>query len=257
MLRFALINFLHRHLVIHPGNFRPEPLHFLIVFLRSFPPRQGNISEKELCADVPALALQAPLFFILFADYGGDDNNVRISSKRFHTLLRKLDESHGVGLHPSLSSNKHVSRLKSEYTGLSRVLNRDVTMSRQHFLKLSMPRTYRALDHLTIRDDYSMGYASHPGFRAGIAIPFPFFDLSRNEATSLMIHPVTLMDVTMKDHLRLSPEESLETIRKMIQKTRAVNGEFVSLWHNESLGETDRWRGWRNVFEEMVKIASA
>ena len=102
-----------------------------------------------------------------------------------------------------------------------------------------------------------MGYPSHPGFRAGIAIPFPFFDLTTNESTSLMIHPVTLMDVTMKDHLRLSREKSLELISRMIRKTKAVNGEFVSLWHNESLGDTDRWQGWRKVYEEMVKQASA
>jgi hypothetical protein len=101
-----------------------------------------------------------------------------------------------------------------------------------------------------------MGYASQPGFRAGIAMPFLFFDLVKDETTTLTIHPVTLMDVTMKDYLRLNPVESLEKIKKMIRIIQQVNGEFVSLWHNESLGNTGRWEGWRPVYEEMVKMAS-
>ncbi len=197
-----------------------------------------------------------PLYFILFADYGINDNNVTVTSKAFHKLLRALDRHKTVGIHPSLSSNKHLLKLETEYDELSNVLNRPVMFSRQHFLKISLPRTYNTLIKLGITDDYSMGYASHPGFRAGIAIPFPFFDLVRDEATSLKIHPVTLMDVTMKDYLRLSRVESLEKISNMIQSIRSVNGEFVSLWHNESLGDHGRWMGWKNVYQEMVKLAS-
>ena len=197
-----------------------------------------------------------PLFFILFADYGGNDNNVTITSKAFRHLIRELDLHQGVGIHPSLSSNKHYLKLQAELDGLSAVLNRDVTNSRQHFLKLSVPKTYRSLIQLGISDDYSMGYASQPGFRAGISIPFPFFDITRDETTSLMIHPITLMDVTMKDYLRLTGEQSLEMIGKLIGTVKSVNGEFISLWHNESLTGTGRWLGWRRIFEEMVKLAA-
>ncbi|MCX6266167.1 MAG: polysaccharide deacetylase family protein [Bacteroidetes bacterium] len=197
-----------------------------------------------------------PLYFILFADYGINDNNVTVTARKFHQLLRDLDKYGGVGIHPSLSSGKYPVKFEDEYEGLCEVLDRDVNISRQHFLKLSMPKTYRTLMQFGITGDYSMGYASHIGFRAGIAIPFPFFDLMRNETTTLMIHPVSLMDVTLKDYLRLSKVESLERIENMIQTIRSVNGEFVSLWHNESLGDTGRWEGWREVYQEMVKMAS-
>jgi hypothetical protein len=197
-----------------------------------------------------------PLYFILFADDGGEDNNITVTSKSFHVLLRWLDRHQGVGIHPSLSSNEQYLKLQEEYASLCRVLHRNVTASRQHFLHLTMPQTYRSLIQLGISDDYSMGYASHPGFRAGITIPFQFFDLISNETTSLLVHPVSLMDVTMKDYLRLSAEECLDSISQMIKTIKSVNGEFVSLWHNESLGETGRWKGWRGVYEEMVKMAS-
>ncbi len=199
---------------------------------------------------------QNPLYFILFADHGGDDNNISVTSEIFHVLLHALDRHKGVAIHPSLSSNKSHAKLLAEYNALCQVLQREVTSSRQHFLHLRLPQTYRSLIQLGISDDYSMGYASHPGFRAGIAVPFQFFDLGSNETTNLVVHPVSLMDVTMKDYLRLSTEESTEIVNRMIKTIKSVHGEFVSLWHNESLGDTGRWRGWRRVYEEMVKSAS-
>lgn len=197
-----------------------------------------------------------PLWFYLFADYGGDDNNIPTGSKATAQLLRDLDRDRQVGIHPSLSSNKHFLKLEDEYKALCLVVDRNITNSRQHFLKLSLPKTYRALLQLGITNDYSMGYASHPGFRAGIAAPFPFFDLSRNEETALLVHPVSVMDVTLKDYLRLTPQNSLEVIGRMVQSVKHVDGEFVSLWHNESLGNTGRWRGWRAVYEAMLQMAA-
>jgi hypothetical protein len=60
----------------------------------------------------------------------------------------------------------------------------------------------------------------------------------------------------MKDYLRLNKVQSLERRAAMIRTIRAVNGEFVSLWHNESLGDTGRWKGWREVYHEMIKLAA-
>jgi len=197
------------------------------------------------------------LYFILFADYGGNDNNIPVTSKSFKHLLSELDRDKNVGIHPSFSSHSHPGRLESEYIGLSEALHRKVTRSRQHFLKISFPTTYRKLIALGIREDFSMSYASHIGFRAGITIPFPFFDLTRNEITPLIIHPVSIMDVTLKDYLRLTPEKSIEKIEDLINVIKPIQGEFVSLWHNESLGDSGRWKGWRQVYETMIRMASS
>jgi hypothetical protein len=35
-----------------------------------------------------------------------------------------------------------------------------------------------------------------------------------------------------------------------------VNGTFISLWHNESLSDYRNWEGWKNVYEEMAKMAT-
>jgi hypothetical protein len=196
------------------------------------------------------------LYFVLFADYGGNDNNVSLKSKRFTRLIKELDRNGTVGIHPSLSSNKHGSRLYVEIRRLSGVLGRKVTISRQHFLKVNHPKTCRRLIEMGITDDYSMGYASAAGFKAGIANPFNYFDLQKNQPTTLRIHPVGMMDVTFRDYLQISPEEAIERLKKIISEIKSVNGEFVSLWHNESLSDTGRWKGWRRVYEEMVQTAA-
>lgn len=199
---------------------------------------------------------QQVLWFILFANYGGNDNNIPTGSKPMERLLRELDSEKKVGIHPSLSSGRHPRLLSSEIAGLSTLLKRPVTTGRQHFLKISLPYTYRNLIQEGILEDFSMGYASHPGFRAGMATAFPFFDLLQDEITPLVIHSVPLMDVTMMDYLRLTPEKALEKIAETVASVRSVQGELISLWHNESLGDSGRWKGWRRVYKEMVRLAS-
>ena len=197
-----------------------------------------------------------PLYFVLFADYGNNDNNVSLHNKEFRSLIRRLNNQAEVGIHPSLASNRNFTKLKKEVFKLSRLLDSVVIRSRQHFLKFSLPKTYRNLIKLGITDEYSMGYATDPGFRAGIADPFNFFDLIENKETELVIHPVTVMDVSLKDYYKLNSGKATETIFSMIDTVRSVNGEYISLWHNESFSDLDRWKGWRTTYEEMVKYAA-
>jgi len=198
-----------------------------------------------------------PFYFVLFADYGRDDNNVTLSGRTFHRLLRSLDDSATMGIHPSLTSGKYPKVLHSEIRGLSEVLGHDISISRQHFLKVTFPGSYHNLIRQGITDDYSLGYSSSPGFRAGIADPFPFFDLTSNRSEPLMIHPVILMDVTLRDIFKLSPEEAAVLCRSFVDTIKAVKGEFVSVWHNESFDETGRWKGWRKVYEDLLSYTVA
>jgi len=97
-----------------------------------------------------------------------------------------------------------------------------------------------------------MGFAALTGFRAGTCTPFPFFDLATNESTELTIHPFQVMDVSLKNYLHLDMEEAWETIDKLMQEVKKVNGTFISLWHNESLKDSGQWQGWREIFKQTL-----
>ncbi len=195
------------------------------------------------------------LYFVLFADYGPLDKNISFRNNRFQILIKSLADYAEVGIHPGFASNKEHWRLPQEVKRLSTVLNREITFSRQHFLKLNFPETYRNLLSLDIRNDYTMGFAAQPGFRAGICSPYPFFDLEHNKETKLMIHPFAFMDGTLKDYLNLDAETAIRKIKQLVDEVRAVNGTFISLWHNDSLSNTGAWAGWRTVYEEMLHYA--
>jgi hypothetical protein len=120
---------------------------------------------------------------------------------------------------------------------------------------LNFPATYRNLINLDIADDYSMGYASQIGFRAGIADTFPFYDLDSDTATHLQIHPFAVMDGTLADYLQIHVDEALQKIKPLIDETKAVKGTFMSIWHNVSLSNQGKWKDWRNVYEEMIQYA--
>ena len=196
-----------------------------------------------------------PIYFILLADYGSLDKNLPVTSRHFQVLIKSLADYAQVGIHPSVASNESFSKLKIEIDRLNRILNREITQSRQHFLRLNFPTTYRNLIQLDITDDYAMGYASAPGFRAGICDPFYFYDLDMETVTKLLIHPFQVMEGALKDYMYKTTEQSLAIIKLLIDEVKAVDGTFISLWHNESLSDQKRWEGWRHVYEEMIAYA--
>jgi hypothetical protein len=193
------------------------------------------------------------LFFILLGNYGRYDTNFAWETVPFRNLLNSLKSEGIVGIHPSYRSNRDTSILNLEFERFTRLAGKKPEISRQHFLMLKLPYTYRQLIKLGIQEDYSMGYASCPGFRAGTSRPFLFYDLVDESETRLLIHPFLVMDVTLQQYLNLNSKESLNRINSLIKKTKAVNGTFTSLWHNESLSECGVWKGWRKVYEGMLK----
>ncbi len=195
------------------------------------------------------------IYFFLLGDYGVNDKNLPIESKKFQSLIKMIGDYAEVGIHPSYGSNKSIDQLKKEVDRLSKVLHREITQSRQHFLKLTLPETYRNLIDLDITDDYTMGFASQVGFRASICTAFNFYDLDMELETKLKVHPFAVMEGTLKYYMHVRPEDAMKKIKPLIDEVKAVNGVFMSLWHNDTLNNQKLWLGWQKVYEEMVQYA--
>lgn len=197
------------------------------------------------------------IYFFLLGDYGVNDKNIPVSNLKFQSLIKSVSDHSDVGIHPSFASNQSFRQLEKEIQRLGNIINREVQKSRQHFLKLDLPDTYRNLIELDITDDYTMGYASNYGFRAGICTPFYFYDLDLEVETKLKIHPFAIMEGTLKYYMSISPEKASAHFERLIDEVKAVNGTFISLWHNDSINNIGIWKGWRQVFEDMIEYGKS
>lgn len=195
------------------------------------------------------------IFFVHVGDYGVYDKNIPYKNNKFRELIRHLADYAEIGIHPSYESSLKPEKVKEEIERLSEIIKKDVTKSRQHFLRITFPYTYRILVDNKIKEDLSLGFASEIGFRAGTCTPFRFFDLDAGKPTSLLIRPFSLMEGTLKDYKNLNLSKSEHYIKHQINIIKENQGEFISLWHNESLSDVNRWEGWRDLYKKMIELA--
>lgn len=197
------------------------------------------------------------ILFFLLADYDVNDKNVPPGNRKFQELIKHVNDYVEVGIHPSFASNQNNQKLKIEVERLTQITHRNVTKSRQHFLVVQFPNTYRNLIEEGITDDYSMGYPQIIGFRASIANSFNFYDLELEKSSSLCIHPFYAMEATCKYYQNQNPEEAIKSFKIIIDEVKNVGGEFYLLWHSDTLSGFGQWQGWENLYEELIKIANS
>ena len=196
------------------------------------------------------------LYFMLFSEFAQYDRNISMHSPHMQEEVRAMSDFTEIGLHPSYQSNEDEKTVASEKRNLEDTLRTTLTKSRQHFLKMRLPDTIRHLADIGITDEYSMGYASEWGFRAGIATPFTFYDLEMEVALPITMHPFMLMDVTFIDYKGVPVDEALEKMKEMVDATRAVNGQLISVFHNRIFSEKEpQWTGWNELYRQFIRYA--
>lgn len=192
-------------------------------------------------------------FFFPVGDHSGYDKNPSWKNKEYRKLITDIAKSFRIGLHPSFKASTDLLTVKTESKRLKAILKREISAGRFHFLKIKMPVSYRNIVSAGILEDYSMGYPDEPGFRAGIAGPFMFYDVVEDKPTNLRIYPFQVMDVTLTGHKKLDPGSAKDIIINLINETKQAGGLFVSIWHNTTLLNDPGSMAWRDVFEFTLK----
>jgi hypothetical protein len=192
-------------------------------------------------------------FFFPVGDRSKYDHNPSWKNDEYRSLMSRLAKKYKYGIHPSFAASDNFTILNRETSRLKSILKTDVVSGRYHYIRLKMPESYRILKEAGIKEDYSMGYPEEPGFRAGIARPYYFYDIEEEKQTGLKIVPFQAMDATMYKYKKLDSISSLEILQKLINETRRAGGLFVTIWHNTSLLDNPECQGWRGVFESMLK----
>ena len=167
-------------------------------------------------------------------------------------LVKKIMAFSGIGIHPSFNSSSLPGKIIIEKERLEEMSGKKIIKSRQHFLKFNLPDTYHSLLAAGITEDYSMGFPTMPGFRAGTCKPFYFYDLKNEKATGLKIFPVTMMEGSFMNS-KTGLDESLQQIFNLIKEVKKVQGTFISIWHNHTVSETTEYSNWRKIHDQMIR----
>jgi hypothetical protein len=195
-----------------------------------------------------------PYYFFLVAEKRKIyDKNIPPSNKAMQELILYHSKKGTVGLHPSWQSSDEPRLLKQEIGWLEFITGEAIKHSRQHYIRLSLPHTYRQLIKVGIEKDFSMGYGTINGFRASVTSSFYWYDLEKEETTGLMVFPFCFMDANAYYEQKLAPHQALAELMKYYQCVRQVNGMMCTIWHNSFLGTASLLKGWREVYEIFLK----
>lgn len=208
----------------------------------------------DLILEVCAEHQLQPLFFILAGKPGPHDRNLSTRNIKFAELLKDLSNHSDIGVHPSYGAGNNPTILKKEIDRVESATGNTIDKSRQHYVRLRFPETYDMLIQNGIKEDFSMGYADSPGFRASIASPYYYFNLNENVETDLRVYPFMMMDTTMGDYLELEPEQYLAAVLPVIEEVKACKGTLSGIWHNYAMADDVRLH---KAFREIMKIAAS
>ncbi|MFZ4456378.1 MAG: polysaccharide deacetylase family protein [Bacteroidales bacterium] len=196
------------------------------------------------------------ILFMHFGPFGRYDRRTIYPLFAFYRYLRRQNHAHIIGLHPSYYASFDKTRIVNEKKRLERRLQHPLSYTRHHFLRVHVPETYRILEEIGFKRDFSLGYAGMYGFRASTCHHFPFYDLENDKVLKIKVHPTIVMDATLNLYLKMKPEQALQIGKELVDKCRAVNGEFVMLWHNNSVTNLYEWEGWQPAFEQLLAYAT-
>lgn len=195
-----------------------------------------------------------PIYFILLAAKNtAFDKNILPTDPAMKALIEKLALQYKIGIHPSYYTDIAPEKMQQEHQMLQSLIQRSVGISRQHYIKLALPQTYAALLALGIHTDYSMGYGTHLGFRAGTSRSFYWYQLDAEKSSTLRIVPFCFMDTTAHYELKLSAEEALSRLNVMAQNLHECGGKLCTIFHNFSLGSAAEWDGWSAMYTQFVR----
>jgi hypothetical protein len=166
-------------------------------------------------------------------------------------LMRRIaaySGGHRIGFHPSREAHADPVLFARELASLRAVSPLEVRTGRQHYLLMAAPYTWRLWAAAGMDADSTMGYSDHEGFRAGICVSYPVFDVERRVELGLLEEPLIAMDVTLAQYQHYTPDVALAQVQRLQAEVKRWSGEFRVLWHNSSW-HTPEWEPYVKILE--------
>jgi peptidoglycan/xylan/chitin deacetylase (PgdA/CDA1 family) len=173
-------------------------------------------------------------FYFLTLNKGDLDFNFEIDDLEYE-IGNIVDKGWEVGLHGGHEAYNNLDEIKEKKKRLEKVLGKKVVGYRNHFLKFKVPDTWELLSKAGFKYDTTFGYADCVGFRNGMCHPFKPFNLDTNKEIDILEIPLTIMDCTLFDYMRLDFDKAWDVTKMRIDTVEKYNGVITILWHNTDM----------------------
>ncbi|MDZ4664253.1 MAG: hypothetical protein SGJ15_05195 [Bacteroidota bacterium] len=182
---------------------------------------------------------KTPLFYFFLQRSGTEyDRTINPLLPAFKNVFEKLNKSGvGYGLHPSYETINNSELLNQEFDLIRKNSGSEIQISRQHYLRFNIKTTPRQLINNGVFADFSMGFASGAGYRAGTFTPFYYYDLENEKATELLMVPFAVMDGVYFIYSNSGVVEAEKQIVELADDAKRLNGIFVTVFHERTFDE--------------------
>lgn len=167
-------------------------------------------------------------------------------------LGRIVDRGWEVGLHGGYYAYNNLGEIQREKDRLERVLGRDVIGYRNHYLRFSIPNTWKDLEKAGFKYDSTLGYPDAVGFRNGMCHPFQPVDLNnKDQILDILEIPLVIMDGTLFDSVK-SYAEAWSMTKEVIDTVESCQGVLTINWHSNNFSCSFR-ESWIRLYESILK----
>ena len=174
-------------------------------------------------------------FWLMIKSHPFDSKNdfSNNSFKTFKDQLLKKDVS--FALHPNYISSSNKNVFEKQIYKFKKVFNYNPLKIRFHYLNCRFPDDFKQLESLGIKEDFSYSFPDFISFRGGRSKPVKLWNQSEKRAYNVISWPLTIMDGTLNDYMKLDYNKALAISKKFILYSLALGSVCDLLWHNRSL----------------------
>ncbi len=181
-------------------------------------------------------------FYFMAGKTSSYDSGYDLFASPVQSLLRRIhNREHIIGLHPSYGTLGHPGLLSAEADTLRRALDKanvsqTLRSGRQHYLRWQADRSWADWEAAGLKEDSSVGYAEHGGFRAGTCHRYPAWSWIESRPIGVIERPLIIMERSLlsEKYMNLGQEQAAVYLDQLMVAVRKMGGEYITLWHNDS-----------------------
>ncbi len=169
-------------------------------------------------------------FFMKCCEKGEQGATYTYKDKAITSISHLLKKENAItAFHPSENTFNDNEQFDREITRFEEVFKHTPQYARNHTLRYNS-NTYKQLKKYGIKFVSNCGFHTHNGFRAGISVPFPVFNIFERKEIDLIEIPFEIMDLAIsKVYNKMN--DAWHEIEEIIKYTKLYNCTLVTNWH--------------------------